>query len=316
MRWNGEGGHGPVRGRASRARWAAIALACVVVLGLTSSAQAYWGTRGYASASASSEYEESSYGPAARPAFYRSFSVHQTVTDFESSAVVTHGASLALGLVWVQAVGESTSLYGVGDARSSAALYDFIEVSIPAGTYPAGVSLTVTGAFTGTVDLTGDILTTSDVRWNAVLELDSFTEDSISDRWQHAASTDYDDDSLSLLINEPFSLSVQIYPPGYSAGSAYVFPVRLYMGIGWPDAPSPQPVRAQSYEGNAADTTPGGESDIDMLATGAITGVEVTGAGVTWDSESGLLLVPEPGMPALLWAGVAYLGWLARRVGD
>ncbi len=311
MRWNGRRSNKPEIGRGA---CVTIALSCLLVSGWASSAEAFWGTRGYAFISASGlAGEESSYGPSARPAFYRSLTTRQTLPDFESSAFAAHGASLALGLIWVQAVGESMSLYGRGDARSSAALYDFIEVSIPAGTYPGGVSLTVTGAFTGMIDLTGDIGTTSDVRWDAALELDSFTIDTVSERWQHTASADINDDSLSLPIDEPFSLSVEIYPPGYSAASPYVFPVRFYMGIGWPDAPSPLPVRAESAESNGADTTPGGRSDIDMLTTGAITGIEVTGPGVTWDSESGLLLLPEPGMSTMLCAAVGWLGWLGRR---
>jgi len=280
-------------------------------------ASAFWGTRGYAGARATfAAWDESIYQTDERIFFNRAVSASQTMTDFASSADATHGASLAAGLLWVHTRAEHEDRYGDADARASAALFDFIYLDVPAGFYPAGISLSIDGRFTGQVDVRGDLQTTADVHWQAVLELNTSEEDSVFGRVQLSASDSPTvDGTRQQSIDEPFGLTVELYPPGSTVDTGFVIPVRYYMSLGDNEDLSLGTVRSISFEGDVTSPTPGGEATIDMLSTAAITSITVVGDGVTWESESGVLL-PEPGIALSLFVGGMSVALLARRRRD
>lgn len=311
---NARDGNGPPENRMASRMGIMLSVILAVTAGMAAPASAYWGTKGYAGARATFvAWDESSYPSAERIFFNRSVSTVQTLPDYASSSDATHGASLPAGVIWVRTRAEHEALYGDADARASAVLFDFLYVDVPAGTYPAGVYLTVDGAFQGQIDLRGDSRTTADVHWQAVLEASSFEEDSVFGRIQLAASESLVVNAVRQeTIDDPFSLTVELYPPGSTVVSGYVFPVRLYMSIGDPESISLGEIRSVSFEGDLTTTTPGGESKIDMLSTGSITSISVVGEGVTWESESGVLL-PEPDTTLSLAIGGAALALVVRR---
>ena len=294
-----------------------IVAASCMLMSYAVPAEAYWGTEGSLYAlSGFGNTEDVNYAPDDRAFFLRTVSAVSTYAGYESSATSTAGASLMLGSLWARTASDFDSTYGWSDARAAAALYDFIQVDIPAGTYPAGVYLTVNGSFTGAIALQGDISTTADVHWEVVLDFGSWDYDRYFDRIQRTASGSYTvNSSHSESIDEPFSVSVEIYPPGYTAPADGSFDVRFRMSMGKPEAVGLTPVWSQSWEGDVTDPTPGGSSSIDMMSTGQITSIEVSGDGTSWDSESGVLFVPEPGQLGGMLSGVALLGALAWRRG-
>jgi hypothetical protein len=86
------------------------------------------------------------------------------------------------------------------------------------------------------------------------------------------------------------------------------------MSIGLAEVTSPPRVWSYAFEGDwENDPFPSGSSDIDMLSTGEITSISVSGDGTSWESESGVLLVPEPSQTSAMLAGVALLAHLERR---
>lgn len=309
---------GPNEGSGSvttrRAGWTLILL---VALGLAPlRADAVWGTKGYASARATFvPVEESYFVEAERIFFFRGLTTVQSMTDFQSAAVATHGANMPLGLLWARSWALHADRYGDADARSSASLRDTLLIDVPAGFYPAGVALTVTGYIGGNIDLWGDANTTAHANWEVKLDLTSSEKDKFFGSVDYAASNSvYVNDELHVVIDEPFSVTVVVYPPGYTATSDWVFPALLNFTLGLPQDVSLGEVRSVSYEGDVGgDPAPYGESSIDMLTTGAITSIDVTGDGVTWTSESGALLVPEPGFAPSLGAGVGLLAVIGRR---
>jgi hypothetical protein len=173
---------------------------------------------------------------------------------------------------------------GIASGWADAQLTDILYFTVPAGTYAEAVVVSVSGNVGGTFSVSGGDSATAHADFTAVFG----SGNSFSQLW---------DDGDGSVVDQPFVLSQTLVGAGGTLSTATEYSFDLIAALS---------VWGQSNSGSAS------WGEADFYNSARFLSVDVP-EGVTWTSNSGLFLVPEPSTVLLLAAGLMGLTAARRR---
>jgi hypothetical protein len=207
-------------------------------------------------------------------------------------------ADLALGTLRGFAYGANEFSPGLGwrwaNGDAHVWMKDTLTLELPAGSYPSGAAIGVSGIVNGSLQSTGiDLFSDATVRWSVQLQqLDGYGYDEIQD--DRTASN-----GETVAVAEPFSLSFQVLSPGSNLTNPLTVTVRVLANL---------QVIADTYNSLANQHL---VEQTDLWNTMQILSVDAP-QGATWTSASGVFL-PEASVATQAATALLALAALRRR---